>query len=817
MSGVLRTLRRVPFTLILTIVLIVVAIVAGPIRGSSPVVNDLAGLDLQTLTDREWWTLLTSAFFVDNLGQLVVVVIATLLGVGMAEWLMGTWRTVVAFVVTGTLAFSIGLGAQAAGAFAGEFWARSVSSLDTVDPLTPILGTLATATAFATVLWRRRIRIVVVATMVVFLLYSGSPSDLYRLVAVFLGLGVGALLSRRRIQLSRWTSSHHESRVLLAALAAIFALGPLITIVSDRRLGLLSPLGIFVANGSQRAKSCNIPAGLTACTDQLASHAGRGLGAIVLAVVPLLLVLVGAYGLSIGRRVAVYVVAAVAAADGLLAALYFGIIPAVGPATLASARIAQSPEFVVWIVANALLPIIFAAILLSQRRHFTIRTSREVRSKFVAVIAAGAAVASILYVGVGWVLRDQFRPGIGLLDLLADLPERFIPVAFLSVQTRQFVPETLATRLLYHGIGPALWLFLLVCVALLLRDRRSSSALSGDAERFRALLTLSGDSMAFPGTWQGNRYWFDSDNKTAIAFRIANGCAVTTSAPVGSPSDAKDTLVQFIRFCDANAWTPVFYSVHGDWAKILTELGWSTTVIAEETVIDVPAWSMTGKKWQDVRSSVNRAAREGVRVTWSTWKSLPARTASQIAEISEQWVVEKKLPELGFTLGGLDELRDSDVLLGVATDEDGRVHAVTSWMPCWRDGKLVGWTLDFMRRRADGMNGVMEFVVAEAAVRAQLDGLEFLSLSGAPLAMTMSEEKPTPLDRVLATVGRSLEPVYGFRSLLAFKQKFQPRHIPLHIAYPDALSLPAIAIALSRCYLPELSLRDTGTLMRTLR
>ena len=66
-------------------------------------------------------------------------------------------------------------------------------------------------------------------------------------------------------------------------------------------------------------------------------------------------------------------------------------------------------------------------------------------------------------------------------------------------------------------------------------------------------------------------------------------------------------------------------------------------------------------------------------------------------------------------------------------------------------------------------------------------------------------------------VGRSLEPVYGFRSLLQFKQKFQPRLEPLYLAYPDALSLPAIAIAISRCYLPDLDLRETATLVRSLR
>lgn len=813
----MRLVRRVPFTLILSIVLVVVAIISDPFRGTGPRLSEIAGLDLETLTDRQWWSLFTSAFFVDNTGQLLIVVLATLLGVGVSEWLMGWRRATIAFIVTGVLAFSIGLAAQAAGVFAGEFWARSVRSLDTVDPLTPILGTLATASAFAPVLWRRRIRIVMVATLAVFLLYAGSPSDLYRLVAVALGLALGALLSRRRIRFARWTSSHHETRVLLAAVAAAFALGPLITIISNRRLGLLSPLGIFVANGSPRARSCAIPAGLTACADQLAAHGGRGVGALVLAVVPLLLILIGAYGLSIGRRTAVFVVAGVAAADGLLAVVYFGIVPALGPATRSSTRIAEAPEFVVWIVANALLPIIFAVVLFSQRRHFTITTPKRVLRHFAIVLAVGIAAACALYVGIGLLLRTQFRPVVGLTDLLADLPQRFTPVAFLATQSRPFIPETLSARVLYHGIGPLLWLFVLVCVVLLLRDRRTALSTLGDAAHFRTLLAQSGDSMAFPGTWHGNRYWFNRERSTAIAFRIANGCAVTTSGPVGTSLDASDTVAQFIRFCDANAWMPVFYSISSDWAHVLAELGWSTTVIAEETVIDVPAWSTTGKKWQDVRSSVNRAARDGVRVTWGTWSTLSARTTRQIAEISEQWVVEKKLPELGFTLGGLDELRDDDVLLGVAAGEDGSVHAVTSWLPCRRDGKLIGWTLDFMRRSSDGMNGVMEFMIAEAAVRAQLDGLGFLSLSGAPLAIAESNEKPTPLDRVLATLGRSLEPVYGFRSLLAFKQKFQPRLVPLHIAYPDAMALPAIAIALSRCYLPDLTLRETATLMRTLR
>jgi len=816
-----RAVRRVPFTVALLVILLAVAIATGPINGPSGLVRAVVGLDLGTISRHEWWSLVTADFFVDNLAQLLTVLVAAAFGVGTAERLMGTRRAILAFVVTGVVASVIGLGVQALGVFAGEYWSNTVRALVTFDPLSPIFGASATASAYASVLWRRRIRIILLASSVVFVLYSGQPADFYRLLAVAVGLLLGAILTRQRVRIERWTSSHHETRVLLAVVAAISALGPVITLVSRGAFGLLSPLGLFMTDGMPRSRPGGAPCSVTgiahACNVQLGSRTGESIPAIVLSLLPLVIVLVGAYGLANGRRAAVYLVAAMSAGNGVLAAFYFGVVPVAGNPSSVASRVGQSPEFTLWLIADAVLPLFFSAIVLSQRRHFPLRATARAVRRFVVTAGSAAVVIAAGYLSVGSVLGSQFRPAVGFVDLLADLPERFIPVSFLAAERRDFVPESLAARVLFHGVGPLLWLVLLVAFVALLRDQRSSRSNPNDATEYRSLEREHGGSMSFPGTWVGNSYWFDAERRMGIAYRVANGCAVTTSDPVGEPPDRRDSLGQFIRFCDANAWTPAFYGVHAEWSALLAELGWATTVVAEETVIDPLTWEMTGKKWQDVRSSVNRAAREGVCVTWSTWHELSPRTATQIAEISELWVVEKKLPELGFTLGGLGELRDADVLLGLAIDNSGTVQAVTSWLPTWTDGRLTGRTLDFMRRRADGMNGVMEFVIAEAAVRAQADGLQFLSLSGAPLAVSPSDEKPSALDRLLAMLGRALEPVYGFRSLLSFKQKFQPRLVPLHLAYPDVLSLPAIAIALSRCYLPDLTIRDSAVLVASLR
>ena len=44
-------------------------------------------------------------------------------------------------------------------------------------------------------------------------------------------------------------------------------------------------------------------------------------------------------------------------------------------------------------------------------------------------------------------------------------------------------------------------------------------------------------------------------------------------------------------------------------------------------------------------------------------------------------MADKALPEMGFTLGGLEEMKVPGTRLLVAEDQDGTLHGLTSWMP----------------------------------------------------------------------------------------------------------------------------------------
>jgi phosphatidylglycerol lysyltransferase len=189
----------------------------------------------------------------------------------------------------------------------------------------------------------------------------------------------------------------------------------------------------------------------------------------------------------------------------------------------------------------------------------------------------------------------------------------------------------------------------------------------------------------------------------------------------------------------------------------------------------------------------------------------------QVRGISEQWVSDKGLPEMGFTLGGVDEALDPEVRVGLAVDESGVLQGVTSWLPVYGpNGVVTGWTLDVMRRQPEGFRPVMEFMIASACLAFREQGALTVSLSGAPLAR--SEEDAVTLgavDTLLNQLGEMLEPVYGFRSLHQFKTKFKPRYEPMYMVYPDEAALPRVGVALTQAFLPGARLRDYASVLRS--
>jgi lysylphosphatidylglycerol synthetase-like protein (DUF2156 family) len=343
--------------------------------------------------------------------------------------------------------------------------------------------------------------------------------------------------------------------------------------------------------------------------------------------------------------------------------------------------------------------------------------------------------------------------------------------------------------------------------------RGSEGAETDRADGIALLRRHGGQSLSWMGTWPENRWFVLREQDAAVGaqpYQPHRGVAVALGDPVAQDAAARQRVLD--AFVDAQSDLGqrfCLFSVTQEVADWAVSRGFRSVQVAEESVIDLPGLEFKGKEWQSTRSALNRGQREGVRYVEGALAEMPRGVLAQVRTISEVWVGDKGLPEMGFTLGGVDEALDPEVRCGLAVDADGRVHGITSWLPVLgSDGAVVGWTLDVMRRLPDGFKPVTEFLIASACLSFRDSGAQWVSLSGAPLAHSGEGEDLGGLSRLLDRLGELLEPLYGFRSLDAFKARFQPRHVPLFMVFRDEAALPRISLALTQAYLPDASSAD---------
>lgn len=786
----------------------------------------------QVVDEGRVWTLLTYPLLLATPSSALAAILGALLLIGFVE--RGARRSV---LIAGTAAAILAGGA--AGVVITELSRGLAAERLPVlihDPFTLVLSALVVGSAYRPPESRVRIRLLVVAVCVVEALYLGDPAALYRAVAVCTALLI-ALLVRANEPSALWRhSSEHHTRRLVAAVVAMLGLGPLLALLSPHRHALLGPITALISDVGLLPGECSIWHVAKSCVSVQSTLVQLPLPAVAASALPWLLFLIAAWGIRRGRSAGTHLAIALCAAVVVLLVRYWVIAPIQSPGAGAVSPFASggaATEYAVQLTAIVLLHLLAIGVLLRTRTACRVEADpRRVRGSILVVAATGVALVAGHFL-FALLQPARFDPEPTALQALLAAFERLLPDAVLVANPSDFEPVDATATALIRLTSPLWMLVIAVCSVWTLRSRALDS-LSTPVPHERVVAKLraaDGFTLGYLGSWRGNRYWRDETTGSLVAYRLARGVALALGVPFGehdgtSVEQRLAILQRFASAADAGGLVPVAYSVPGELQDGFRRIGWSTLPVAEESIIDLGAWSTKGKRWQDIRTAINRATREGITVEWCRWQELDSGMRAQIDALNAKWVGDKPLPEMGFTLGGMAELRDPETELAVALGSDGSVQAVTSWLPVWRRGRLVGRTLDFMRRDPAGMNGLMEMMIARGAEHYRELGLESLSLSGAPLVATRDEAArpqepaagdPERLLTLLEVAGRLLEPVYGFRSLHAFKQKFAPRRRALIMAYPDDLALPQIALAIGDAYLPGLRLSDAGRALAGLR
>ena len=652
--------------------------------------------------------------------------------------------------------------------------------------------------------WRWRARFLLVGVLVLSSAILGSAISYARVWALLAGMTAARLLGVRGSN-SDSTDEVTTGRQLASVSALCWACVAALTVVSSAPEGPLAQMRWSLG-----------PAWWL--------EGRTGVITTLLCLAPVTLQLIFAYGLRRGRRVAYVGTLILQGLLGIstLASTTVELLAWNGPDDPLRPEVATAASL---LLMPVLLNVALCAITWWMRRSFTIHaapsTTSTLARRWLILMAVCAAAVLVL----GLLTSDSFIPFSSLasgedisdapnatpLQVFHDYALALLPTATASIFEPSLVPMTLLAE------APVLWMPLVAWAGTLALVLRALLALpripaSSPLDDLTPLLRVhGGGTLGWMNMWEGNQVWVSPFDEAGVAYRGAGGVALTVTDLAYEEGKASQAIDEFSSFAATAGLTPALYSVHEDLAYAARDEGWTIMQVAEESLLDLPDLAFKGKAYQDVRTAMNHATREGVEARWTTWDECPQGWKDQITVISQAWSSDKALPEMGFTLGGVRELAIPETRILVAIDADSTIHAVTSWLPVYRRGQVVGLTLDVMRRRATGWRPAIEFLIGKAALAAQEEGLEFLSLSGAPLRRSADDTSAFgPLTDALAAI---MEPLYGFTSLHAFKRKFKPRTQPLYLAVPEPASLATVGLAISHAYVPSVSPAQTLTLL----
>ncbi len=337
------------------------------------------------------------------------------------------------------------------------------------------------------------------------------------------------------------------------------------------------------------------------------------------------------------------------------------------------------------------------------------------------------------------------------------------------------------------------WLALLYLLLLFLRPvilrNRQEAPQDTVAQIFRE---HSRHSLSAFAIQEDKHHLLVADGSAFVAYATRGAVALAAGDPLASDGHFERSVMEYIRYCERNGWSPCVYEAAEERLPVYRSLGLRALKMAEEAVLELREFDLVGGKRANLRAMVNKTLKSGMVVKFYNRGEQPDPAVDeQLESISQEWLADKRIGELGFTLGrfSLESLSRVPVFIAVRQE---RIEGFCSWLPYRSDTAVV---LDLMRKRKDAIAGTMDFLICQSLLQLKQMGYTQASLANAPLANTA--EPRGALDRGVAMLFENMNAVYGYKNLFQFKKKFAPHWEGRYLIYPKGADLPRVAYALA--------------------
>ncbi len=271
-------------------------------------------------------------------------------------------------------------------------------------------------------LWRRRIRVSLLALTITLVLFAGQLQDVIRLGAVIVGLCIGPWIVHRSARGARISGTRREGRVLVAIVVAATSIGTMLAALSPHAVGPLSVLrdlfrGVPWTTAEVREICAESSSSLDCRRGELDLRLS-GLGPTLLSLMPSVFLLVLCDGLRRGRRFA-WIASLVAQVLLLALSLLNFAVRYIDVADEESLFYGLDAPNVYRTLTPFLTPLALVVLLLATRKLFDVQAPSKTYRRLAGKLAVLIAGLGVLYV-LGACGRARFRPSPTAWTLLAD-------------------------------------------------------------------------------------------------------------------------------------------------------------------------------------------------------------------------------------------------------------------------------------------------------------------------------------------------------------------------------------------------------------
>lgn len=348
-------------------------------------------------------------------------------------------------------------------------------------------------------------------------------------------------------------------------------------------------------------------------------------------------------------------------------------------------------------------------------------------------------------------------------------------------------PATSFGRQLLHGMNLLGGITLAYFVFLLFRPLivRPVSTIEEDRLKAMALVDKYGQgSLDYFKTYQDKKFWFSGDPEGFVAYKTSRNYAISLENPVcqGEPG-LRELVPGFDAYCRLNGMRSAYYRVPEMYKEVYEQLGKKLFPVGEVAVVNLEGWTMEGPARRGLRNEVNKLTREGFTFNVN---DPPQKDAflQQLEAVSDGWLKDLGRHELAFSQGWFDEKELKNQTILSIENPEGKVVGFVNLIPDFSPGEA---NFDLMRKTIDAPNGTMDFLFVR--MFEYLRGIGFTTCNMGMVPMSGIDDPENLQERVIKLAYERIRQFGHYKSLRAFKEKFDPEWKMMYLVYDAPFDL----------------------------